>query len=73
MKYRTIDIQETVRVKTSSCAKYFKMAQLARVATNIAANNRRVFVIGVGMTKVNYDFLRRMNLISSFIAFIDFE
>ena len=28
------------------------MAQLARVASNIASNNRRVFVIGVGMTKV---------------------
>jgi len=27
------------------------MAQLARVASNIASNNRRVFVIGVGMTK----------------------
>ena len=34
------------------------MAQLARVATKMASNKNRVFVIGVGMTKVRRSYLR---------------
>ena len=52
------------------------MAQLARVATNIASNNRRVFVIGVGMTKVKYNILKERILSSDCYydtIFIDFE